>query len=173
MNKIQTTLTGAVVVGALAFGTPVLADQGEGMGHGFGQGMGIGMGMGIRHSHGHGKMDGADPSARVESHLSDMKAQLKITTAQEPAWQAFSAAAKQRAAGMQAMHTQMQHDSGNAADRMAQHSTMMQQRSAGMIATSDAFKALYAALTPEQKAVADQSFGKMAHRGKGAGHQHD
>ena len=169
MNKIQTALTGVVVVGALAFGTAVLADQDGGMGHGFGHGKAMGMG----HGHGHGKMEGADPAARVDSHLGDMKAQLKITTAQEPAWQAFSTAAKQRAAGMQAMHTQMQHDSGNAADRMAQHSAMMQQRSAGMVATSEAFKALYAALTPEQKAVADQSFGKMAHRGKDAGHRHD
>ena len=61
---------------------------------------------------------------------------------------------------------------GVAADRMAQHSAAMQKRGAAMAVVSDAFKTLYATLTPEQKAVADQSFGKMGHRGNRAGHRH-
>jgi hypothetical protein len=101
-----------------------------------------------------------------------MKAQLQITAAQEPAWQAFTAARKQQAAAMQAMHAQMQQDAGNAADRMAQHSAAMQQQGAAMANVSNAFKTLYATLSPEQKAVADQGFGKMGHRGKGGGHRH-
>ena len=165
MNKIQTAVTGLVAGVTLAAATAVLADAEHRTGHGMGHGMGMG--------HDHGTMDQADRSARVESHLSDMKAQLKITAAQEPVWQAFTAAAKQRAADMQAMHARMQQDSGNAADRMAQHSAAMQQRGAAMAAMSNAFNTLYAALTPEQKAIADQSFGKMEHRGKkGQGHRH-
>ena len=161
MNKIQTAVTAMVAGVTLAAASAVLADAGHHMGRG--------MGMG----HDHGNMDHVDRSARVETHLNDMKTQLKITAAQEPAWQAFTAAAKQRAADMQAMHASMQQDSGNAAERMAQHSAAMQQRGAAMAAMSDAFNTLYAALTPEQKAIADQNFGKMGHRGKkGPGHRH-
>jgi Spy/CpxP family protein refolding chaperone len=49
----------------------------------------------------------------------------------------------------------------------------MQQRGAAMATMSNAFNTLYAALTPEQKAIADQSFGKRGHRGKkGPDHRH-
>lgn len=66
---------------------------------------------------------------------------------------------------MPAMRTQMQHDSGTAPERMAQRATAMQQRGAAMATMTNAFNALYAVLTPEQKAVADQNFGMMGHRG--------
>ena len=99
----------------------------------------MGMGMGHRH----GPMAGADPSVMVESRLADMKTLLQITAAQESAWQAFTAAARQQAAGMQAMRAQMQQDAGTAPERMAQRSAMMQQRSAAMATMSTAFGALY------------------------------
>jgi Spy/CpxP family protein refolding chaperone len=70
---------------------------------------------------------------------------------------------------MQAMRAQMQQDPGTAPERMAQRTTMMQQRSAAMATMTNAFNALYAALTPEQKAIADQTFGMMGHRGMGFG----
>ena len=97
--------------------------------------------------------------------MSDLKAQLKITTAQEAAWQAFAAQAKAQAASMQAMRAQMQQDTGTAPERMAQRTTAMQQRAAGMATMTNAFGALYAVLTPEQKAIADQNVGMMGHRG--------
>ena len=56
---------------------------------------------------GHGPMAGGDPSVMVDSHLGDLKTQLKITPAQEAAWQTFAAAAKQQAADMQAMRAQI------------------------------------------------------------------
>ena len=40
-----------------------------------------------------------------------------------------------------------------------------QQRAAGMATMANAFKALYAVLTPEQKAIADQNVAVMGHRG--------
>ena len=113
----------------------------------------------------HGPMAGVDPSVMVDSHLSDFRTQLKITPAQEAAWQSFAAQAKQQAATMQAMRAQMHQDTGTAPERMAQRTTAMQQRSAAMATMTNAFNALYAVLTPEQKAVADQNFGMMGHRG--------
>jgi len=119
------------------------------------------MGMGP----GHGPMAAVDPATMVDSHLSYMKTQLKITTDQESAWQAFATAAKQQAAGMQALHTQMWDTTGIAPDRMALHAQAMQQCATSMAAMTDAFKALYAVLTPEQQAIADQNFGMACHRG--------
>ena len=44
-------------------------------------------------------------------------------------------------------------------DRMIQRAELMKQRTASMEAMGTALKDLYAVLTPEQKAVADQHFG--------------
>lgn len=155
MNKIHTVLAGAIAGVTLAIATVTFAQPFGGMGHGPGMGMGQGQ----------GPIAGVDPSVMVDSHLADLKAQLKIATAQEPAWQAFTTAAKQQAAGMQAMHVQMQQSTGTAPERMAQHAAMMQQRGAAMATMSTAFSSLYAVLTPEQKAVADQHAGMMSQRG--------
>ena len=156
MNRTHIAVAGLVAGAALAVAAVTHAQPFGGMGKGFGPGMGMGPG--------HGPMAGVDPSAMVESHLNDLKAQLKITTTQETAWQAFTAAAKQQAAGMQAMRAQMQQDTGTAPERMAQRTTAMQQRAAGMATMTTAFSALYAVLTPEQKAIADQNVGMMGHR---------
>jgi purine nucleoside phosphorylase len=66
---------------------------------------------------------------------------------------------------MHAMHGQMHQDSVTAPERMAQHATAMQQRGAAMAAMSTALGSLYAVLTPEQKAVADQHVGMMGQHG--------
>jgi periplasmic protein CpxP/Spy len=157
MKKMHTVVAGVVTGVALAVATVTIAQPFGGMGHGFGPGMGMGPG--------HGPMAGVDPSVMVDSHLNDLKAQLKITAAQDAAWQTFTAAAKQQAAGMQAMRAQMQQDSGTAPERMAQHATAMQQRGAAMATMTTAFNALYTVLTPEQQAIADQNFGMTGHRG--------
>ncbi len=157
MNRTRTVVTGVVAGIALAVAAATYAQPFGGMGPGFGHGMGMGPG--------HGPMAGVDPAVRVDYRLSDMKAQLKITSAQEAAWQAFTAAAKEQAAGMQALRAQMQASTGTAPERMAQRTTAMQQRGAAMATMTNAFNALYAVLTPEQKAIADQNFGMMGRRG--------
>jgi protein CpxP len=112
----------------------------------------------------------ADPAVRVESRLTDLKAQLKITAAQETAWQAYTAQVKQQAASRHAAHAQMQEGTGSAPDRMAQRTAAMKQQAAGMEATTRAFSVLYGALTPEQKAIADQNVAMPGHHGKHFGH---
>jgi Spy/CpxP family protein refolding chaperone len=114
---------------------------------------------------GHGATVGVDPATRIDTRLGEMKAQLNITPAQESAWQSFTTAARQQAAEMQALRSQMQQDPGTAPDRMGQRATMMQQRSAAMATMTNAFNALYVVLTPEQKAIADQNFGMTGHSG--------
>jgi Spy/CpxP family protein refolding chaperone len=161
MKRTNAVVAGLVAGVALAVAAATYAQPFGGMGPGFGAGMGMGPW--------HGPMAGADHAAVVDSHLSDTKTLLKISTAQEAAWQAFAAAAKQQAASMQAMRAQMWDSTGTAPERMAQRAAAMQQRSAGMAAMADAFSALYAVLTPEQKAIADQNVGMIGHRGMGYG----
>jgi hypothetical protein len=53
--------------------------------------------------------------------------------------------------------------------RMASNTAWMTQRLAGMQAVTTALSDLYAVLTPEQRTVADQSFGAVGPRGYGRG----
>lgn len=161
MKRIPSVIAGVAAGVALAVAAVTYAQPFGGMGPGFGPGMGMGPG--------HGPMAGVDPAAMADSRLTDMKAQLKINTSQEAAWQTFAATAKQQAASMQAMRAQVQDSNLTAPERMAQHTTVMQERSAGMATMTTAFNALYAVLTPEQKVIADQNFGMMGHRGMGYG----
>jgi len=167
MKRTHALVAGLVAGASLAFAAATYAQPYGGMGHGPGPGAGMGYGHGPMAGQGPGA--GVDRAARVESHLAYMKSQLQITPAQEAAWQAFATKSKEQAASMQAFHDQMQDSTANAAERMALHTAAMQQRAAAMAAKTDAFIALYAVLTDQQKAVADQSFGQMGGRGKHRG----
>jgi len=162
MKRTHSLIAGVVAGVALAVTAASYAQPYGGMGYGHGPGMGM-MGPG------HGRMAGDDNVATADVRLSDLKAQLQITTTQEGAWQAFVAAAKQQAASMQAMRAQMQTNAGTGPEQMSQRATAMQQRAAGMATMANAFGALYAALTPDQKAIADQHVGSMGHHGTGFG----
>ncbi len=153
MRKIHTIVAGVVAGASLAVAAVTYAQPSGGMDPCSGHAMGMGPG--------HGSMAGSDPATMIDSHLGDLKTQLKITTAQEAAWQAFTTAAKQQVTSMQAMHTQMQQGTGTAPERMAERTAAMQQRAAGMATMTNALKDLYAALTPEQQTIADQHFNMM------------
>ena len=171
MKRTHTLMAGVVAGVSLAIAAATFAQPYGGMGQGYGPGMGQGyspgMGMGPGHGPraGHGPMAGVDHAAMAESRLADLKAQLKISSAQETAWQTFAAQAKEQAASRQAMRARMQDGTGTAPERMEQRATAMQQRAAAMPTMTKAFNALYAVLTPEQKTIADQNVGMMGHRG--------
>jgi len=164
---IATTFT----LASLATATVVLAHPGQGMGQGMGMGMGMmghGMGAGMA-----GHQHGPQTAATAATHLGELKAQLKITAAQEPAWQKFEAFVRQQAEAGQAMRTAMQaqmqsHMNDPKAapvDHAAQHEAMSKLRDSHLAARDAARKELYAVLTPEQKLIADQ------HMGAGRGHR--
>ena len=158
MKRIQSVVVGLVAGAALAVAAVTNAQPFGGMGPGYAHGMGMGPGR--------GPMANVDPTTFVTSRLADLKTELKITTDQDAAWQAFADAAKQQATGIQAIRAQMLTDSGTAAERMALRASAMQQRAEGMTTMSKAFSALYAVLTPEQKTIADQHFGTFGPRGR-------
>jgi len=156
---IGTALTlglAAAVVNAHTHGV----GPGWGMGGGPEYGMGYGRGMGM---HGHG-----DPSAMADARLAYLKSELKITAGQETAWKAFADQAKQQAEAMQAWTTPMQGSTpATAPERLELRNQIMKKGQEQMEKSTAAFKDLYAALTPEQKALADQRFGGGPGRGPG------
>ena len=156
--------------------------QGYGPGHGPGAGMGPGMGRDMGPGGGMGSMGFGpmgfgrgqgygNPSAMAEARSAYLKSELKITSGQESAWQAFAAKAKQQAESMQAAMTKMRdtQTASSAPDRLVQRNEIMKQKLAGMDTMAAASKDLYAVLTSEQKAIADQRFagGGPGFRGPG------
>ena len=111
---------------------------------------------------------------RMGQRLDKLHAELKLTAQQEPLWQAFAEKSKaEMGKGMQAMHDSSADTKLSAPERMDRMQTAMKDRLASMEAVNESFKRLYAALTPEQKAIADQQMQRMGHGGpqggKGAG----
>jgi protein CpxP len=108
-----------------------------------------------------------DPGARAEQRLTQLKTDLKLTTAQEPAWQAFAEKAKAEAGkGFQAMRETTQDLSLSAPERMARKTELMKQRVAAMESVNASFTKLYDSLSVDQKRVADIHAARMGQGGR-------
>lgn len=155
MKLTYKIIAGAAASLSLAAAGVVYAQQGNNMGMNMGQGMAAGPMA--------GGMAGAGGQAMASGRLADLKTELKITPAQEAAWLTFESQAKQQAAAMQAMRSQMQaqmHNPQPAAagtDFTAQRDAMIKLHDGRQAAVKD----LYAVLTPQQKAIADQRLNAM------------
>ena len=147
MNRMKAYT--ATALAALALGTlPAAAQMFGGPGGGM---MGPGFGIGAR-------MGGMTGTALAQAQLDLLHTQLHITTAQEPAWQAFAAAAVHQALGMDnALDTRWQATT-NAADRLMLHAQLMDDRAADMLAVAQAFKGLYNVLSTDQRTAVDAYF---------------
>lgn len=148
---------GTAAVVAQPFGPGAGYGPGAMMGGGFGPGamMGGGFGHGMMGGgFGPGMMGGAQD---IEARLDAQKTALDITADQEKAWNAYAELAKTQAESMLARHQAMWNSNAtSSADRLALHSAFMTQRAQEIQALNTAYADLYAALTPEQRAVADQ-----------------
>jgi len=135
--------------------------HGYGM-HGYGRGPGSGMGYGMP---GYGMGYGAYPGG-AEERLAGLKSELGITAEQEPAWQAFVESVKQREEERAAMFAKRREAQAAASlpERLAQRDEFFKQRQAEQQASTAALKELYAALSPQQKAIADERFGGFGPR---------
>lgn len=159
MKKISTAVRIGIGAAALAMAAIAAAQPCGGMGTGFGPGMGMRGGPGMGMGPGHAAHGPADHAAMADGRLAYLKTALKITPAQESAWDAFAATSKAQAAGMDAMREKMWQGGGSAPERASARAEAMQQRATAMAAASKALGSLYAVLTPEQKAIADQNMG--------------
>lgn len=125
------------------------------------------------------------PSERVEARLAYLRTALKITDAQQPQWESFANVLRQHARDMderikerraKGPHARGSRPSLTAVERLERTQQRMQERSAKLGEVIAAAKPLYAALSAEQKEVADQMLsrhGRGKHRGgHRGGHRH-
>jgi len=134
-----------------------------------------------------GRPDGPgrmDPQAKgdlvehVQQRLAHLKVDLKITAAQEKAWQAYVTQATRQAEAAKARLAKRPSpealDKLSAPERMALRTEAMKQRVADQEAQNKAFKTLYAALTPDQQKLADSHAGhdRGPGRERGRGDDH-
>jgi hypothetical protein len=111
--------------------------------------------------HGGPGMMGGMPFEHVEGRLAFLKAELKITPAQEPQWNKFADAFRSVAKSAQGMHQQMMGSSGTATapQRLDAYEKMLTVRLDAVRTVRSAFDPLYAALSDEQKKTADELVG--------------
>ena len=144
---------GKVAIGAavlsIALAGIAIADSDRGAMHGAGGGMGMGMAM--RHGMHGGAMQHGQA---MDQRLATLKSELKLTSSQEPAWQAF----EQTVRAQITAHDQAHGTAQDGTDPRESHITFMEQRVAGMKEVAKARQDLYNALTPEQKTIADRFF---------------
>jgi hypothetical protein len=159
MKRSHTIIASLIIAAGISGAAIAQSSRGcDGMGP-------MGMGPGMTGGPSSAKFD---PAVRVQRHLDMFKGQLKLTPEQEPLWQAFAEKMKAEAGkGMQGMRTQTPDPKLTAPERMAKMETMMGERLAAMKTVHESFNRLYAALTPEQKVVADQHAAQMG-QGMGA-----
>jgi phage-related minor tail protein len=156
------------IVTAGILGTTAGAWAAPGLGGGPGYCDGPMAGMGMRGA----KFDRIDPSARAEQRLARLHADLKVTSEQEPLWQAFAEKTKAEAGkGWQTMRDTAQDLSLSAPERMTRMTDVMKQRVAAMESVNESFKRLYDALSPDQKRVADIHAARMGGAGRMHGHR--
>ena len=164
--KLRTTLMLTLISSALTLGVATAAEHGGKMRGGKHKMDCDGMSM---------KQGGMmDSVASAENHLSELKAKLKLTNDQEPAWQTFSDQVRDQAKLMASMHEkkkeEMKDMPKSAPDMMAMMASMMKDHAQNMSTMADNVKTFYAALTPEQQAVFDKvhmghmkGMGRMKH----------
>jgi hypothetical protein len=134
------------------------------MGYGF---MGPGMmgygGMGPWMMGGSGSAEAmcSAMASHIEGRLAYIKAELKVTDAQEPLWNAYAVAARDNAKTMIARCTTMmgKRDSQiSLPDRLDQNEQLMAAQLDAVRAMNKTLKPLHAALSDSQKKTADQLF---------------
>lgn len=169
MNKSLTTAALALAIGAAAI-SPAFAQAGAPAGLMMGMAGGGCPMMGMmgerlmgRGMMGQGKMQDKEMQmgAMADSRLANLKTELKITDTQAGVWKGYADAIKTRVDVMQGSRTSMMGamDKGGAIERMDLRIKSMEAMIESMKVVKPATEKLYAALTAEQKIVADQLIG--------------
>ncbi len=132
----------------------------------------------------HEKRPFSRPTERVEARLAYMKTALKITDAQQPQWDAFAnmlrkqSAEREKRMGewrarMAQSSEQREHRRPTAIERMEREQQFHAAAIRKLNEQLEVERPLYAALTGEQKQVADELLVSHGHRGKsGQGMKH-
>jgi Domain of Unknown Function (DUF1520). len=143
MNRIRLAIA-VCLAGAVALAPAAYAE-----------GNGNGIGRGAPATHHFGMFPGAQ--AATNALLAVLHKHLEITSAQETAWQAFANAVSAQAADADGGASQ----AGavhSAVDALNLQATVLRKQAEDAAAVAQTFTALYAVLTPAQRAVADAYF---------------
>jgi hypothetical protein len=110
---------------------------------------------------GMGRMMMGDSGRHMGGRLAFFEAELGITEAQRPLWDAYAKAARDAAASMATMHGRMQgmQTAPSLPERLALMEEMMANRLAALQTVRGEATALYEALSPAQREVADSIMG--------------
>jgi len=115
----------------------------------------------------HGQAAHARGEEARAKHLSELKEKLKLAPEQEAAWNAFTSAsqpgARQMGVDRQAMRSEF--EKLNTPQRLDKMLAMSELRRAKMLERTQATKAFYAQLSPEQQSVFDAGTMPDRHRG--------
>jgi hypothetical protein len=173
MKAISMSAAVALVIATALMGTATAQNQpaqqgGTNPGAMMGPGMmGPGMmgydgGAGMMHCGASGSAMCSAMAGHIDGRLAYVKAELKITDAQESLWNSYAAAARDSANTMVARcMTMMSRHSGSTVslpDRLDQNEQLMAAQLDALRATNKALKPLYAALSESRKQTADQLF---------------
>ena len=106
------------------------------------------------------------PGQFIDGRIAFLKAQLKITPAQEGQWQKVEAAMRENAKTLDQTIANARQNRGdrNAVERLEMREQFMKVRSENNSRLLAAFKPLYGSLSPEQQKMADQLIGAAQHR---------
>lgn len=96
---------------------------------------------------------------RVERQIASLQRRLRITPAQQPQWDAFTGVMRDNGRRQEAAAARAARPlTLTAPDDLRAHAAATQAQADGMARLVPAFDALYAALSPDQRAAADQVF---------------
>ncbi len=119
-----------------------------------------------------GRRHRASPVERAEAQIKQLHAQLQITPAQEPQWNAVAQAMRDNANAMQAVIDKRRQSRGKmtAVEDLRSSQEVTQTHLDGVQKLIPAFQALYDTMSPEQKKNADAVFARHG-RGRRAPRQ--
>jgi len=107
---------------------------------------------------------------RLETHIADLKRRMAITPAQQPQWRSFTSIMRQNAQHQEALHAGAA-AATSAPDTLRAYAANVQGHAADLERMIPAFDALYATMSPDQRAAADRVFQQfeagMEHRRPG------
>ncbi len=103
---------------------------------------------------------GKNMEERVESHIKELHAQLRITAAEEPQWDQFAQVMRDNARDMDQALTQraQQYPTMNAAQNMQSYEQIAEAHAQHLEKLVPAFDNLYNAMPEQQKKLTDQVF---------------
>ncbi len=106
------------------------------------------------------RVPGANAEQRVEEHIKQLHAQLRITPAEQPQWEQFASVMRENARAMDRQFAQrvQQYPTMNALQNMRSYQQIAEAHARGLQKLVPAFENLYNAMPEQQKLLTDQVF---------------